>query len=163
MLKTSIHGQHFTTSTYEPMLRLNIDFVGPFKDGGYSLTIIDTFTRWVESYVCESADAQKAARCLFEHFGTFESPSQIQNTFTELLNYLSLVGLSKEISKENQKKITKLIIFYKTIGFLSLSHLNPRNVLENVLRKEEYCSATTRIWPKSGFSPNPNSQPCGTA
>ena len=32
----------FTTSTYKPMVRLNIDFVGPFTDGGYILTIIDT-------------------------------------------------------------------------------------------------------------------------
>ena len=36
---------------YEPMVRLNIDFVGPFSDGGYILTIINTFTRWVELYV----------------------------------------------------------------------------------------------------------------
>ena len=48
----------FTTSTYEPMVRLNIDFVGLFSDGGYILTIIDTFTRWVEFYVCETADVE---------------------------------------------------------------------------------------------------------
>ena len=77
VLKTPIHGHPFTTSTYEPMIRLNIDFVGPFSDGGYILTIIDTFARWVELYVCESADAQGAARCLFEHFDRFEAPSQI--------------------------------------------------------------------------------------
>ena len=41
VLKTPIHGHPFTTSTYEPMVRLNIDFVGPFSDGGYILTIID--------------------------------------------------------------------------------------------------------------------------
>ena len=47
VLKTPIHGHPFTTSTYEPMVRLNIDFVGSFSDGGYILTIIDTFTRWL--------------------------------------------------------------------------------------------------------------------
>ena len=77
VLKTPIHGRPFTTSTYELMVCLNIDFVGPFSDGGYILTIIDTFTRWVELYVCESADGQEAARCLFEHFGRFGAPSQI--------------------------------------------------------------------------------------
>ena len=42
VLKTQIHGHPFTTSTDEPMVRLNIDFVGPFSDGAYILTIIDT-------------------------------------------------------------------------------------------------------------------------
>ena len=76
LLTTSNHGLLFTTATYEPMGRLNIDFVYPFSDGGYILTILDTFTRWV-LYACESADAQEAARCLFENFGRFEAPSQI--------------------------------------------------------------------------------------
>ena len=44
VLKTPIHGHPFTTSTYEPMIRLNIDFVDPFADDGYILTIIYTFT-----------------------------------------------------------------------------------------------------------------------
>ena len=54
-----------------------IDFVGPFADGGYILTMIDIFTRWVELYVWESADAQEANRCIFEDFGRFGAPSQI--------------------------------------------------------------------------------------
>ena len=77
---TPIHGHPFTTSTYESMVRLDIDFVGPFSVGGYILTIIDTFTRWVELYVCESADEQEAAGCLFEHFGRYGAPSQILST-----------------------------------------------------------------------------------
>ena len=76
VLKIPIHGHPFTTSTYQPMVRLNIDFLGPFDDGGYILTIIDTFTRWVELYICDHANAQEAARCLFEHFGRFGAPSQ---------------------------------------------------------------------------------------
>jgi hypothetical protein len=59
------------------MVRLNIDFIGPFGDGGYILTIIDTFTRWVELFTCTNANAQEAARCLLEHFGRFGAPSQI--------------------------------------------------------------------------------------
>ena len=31
LLKTPIHGHPFTTSTYEPMIRLNIDFMAPLK------------------------------------------------------------------------------------------------------------------------------------
>jgi hypothetical protein len=36
---------------------LNIDFVGPYPDGGYILVIIDTFTRWVELFLAARADA----------------------------------------------------------------------------------------------------------
>ena len=49
-LKTPIHAHGFSTSTYTPMECLNIDFIGPFPDGGYVLVIIDTFTRWVELF-----------------------------------------------------------------------------------------------------------------
>jgi hypothetical protein len=47
MLKIPIHAHGFSTSTYIPMECLNIDFIGPFPDGGYVLVIFDTFTRWV--------------------------------------------------------------------------------------------------------------------
>ena len=39
MLKIPIHAHHITTSTYTPMECLNIDFLGPFPDGGYILVI----------------------------------------------------------------------------------------------------------------------------
>jgi hypothetical protein len=44
MLKIPIHAHGFSTSTYTPMECLNIDFIGPFPDGGYVLVIVDTFT-----------------------------------------------------------------------------------------------------------------------
>jgi hypothetical protein len=48
MLKLPIHAHPFTTSHYYPMEASNIDFIGPFPDKGYIMSIIDTFTRWVE-------------------------------------------------------------------------------------------------------------------
>ena len=111
VLKTPIHGHPFTTSTYESMVRLNIDFVGPFPDGGYILTIIDTFTRWVELYVCESADAAEAARCLFEHFGRFGAPSQILSDrgshFVNhvIMEFLSYVGTEHSLVERTNKEI----------------------------------------------------------
>ena len=45
ILKIPIHAHHFTTSTYTPLECLNIDFVGPFPDGGYILVTVCTFTR----------------------------------------------------------------------------------------------------------------------
>ena len=76
MLKTPIHAHGFSTSTYTPMERLNIDFIGPFPDGGYVLVIIDTFTRWVELYHTEDATALSTAKCLLQHFGRFGAPLQ---------------------------------------------------------------------------------------
>jgi hypothetical protein len=40
MLKISLHAHGFTTSTYTPMECLNVDFVGPFQDGGYIFVMI---------------------------------------------------------------------------------------------------------------------------
>jgi hypothetical protein len=62
MLKIPIHAHGFSTSTYTPMECLNIDFIGPFPDGGYVLVIVDTFTRWVQLYHTKDASALSAAQ-----------------------------------------------------------------------------------------------------
>jgi transposase InsO family protein len=77
---------------------LNIDFVGPYPDGGYILVIIDTFTRWVELYLAAKADAEHAALSLYQHFGRFGAPTQLRSDrgshFVNGLikDFLSLVG-----------------------------------------------------------------------
>ena len=86
MLKIPIHAHGFSTSTYTPMDCLNIDFIGPFPDGGYVLVIIDTFTRWVELFHTEDATALSTAKYLLQHFGRFGAPLQ-------LLTKLSFAGL----------------------------------------------------------------------
>ena len=48
-----IHGYPFTTSAYEPMVRLN--------ESGYILVIIDIFSKWIELYKCTHADAKETA------------------------------------------------------------------------------------------------------
>ena len=64
----------FTTSTYDPMERLNIDTIGPLPadDNGnqYILVVIDTFTRWIELYALKTLEATEAARALLQHFWT---------------------------------------------------------------------------------------------
>jgi transposase InsO family protein len=79
MIKIPIHAHPFTTSTYLPMQCLNIDFVGPYPDGGYVMVIIDTFTRWVELFASQAADAKNASLNLFQHFGRFGAPAQIRS------------------------------------------------------------------------------------
>ena len=74
-----IHSVKYVTSTYAAMECLNIDFVGPYPDDGYTLVIIDTFTRWVELYPCTAANAQEALRGLLQHFGRFGCPRAIRS------------------------------------------------------------------------------------
>jgi transposase InsO family protein len=73
-IKVAIQTLPYTTSTYEPMEVLNIDFVGPFPDKKYILVMVDTFTRWTELYSCDEATANSAAICLLQHFGRFGCP-----------------------------------------------------------------------------------------
>ena len=79
MIKIPIHAHHFTTSTYTPMECLNIDFIGPFPDGGHILVIVCTFTRWVELYATKDCTAASAAHCLLQHFGRFGAPHQLRS------------------------------------------------------------------------------------
>jgi hypothetical protein len=77
ILKLPIHAHSFTTSHYYPMEALNIDFIGLFPDKGYVMSIIDTFTRWVELHYSPAANGKSAAQHLFQHFGRFEAPTQL--------------------------------------------------------------------------------------
>jgi transposase InsO family protein len=79
-VKIVIKSKPYTVATYAPMVRLNIDFVGPINtddETGYILVIIDTFSKWVELYACDTATAKEAAHCLFQHFGRYGAPAQI--------------------------------------------------------------------------------------
>ena len=44
---------------------LNIDYI---PDKGYTLVIIDAFSRWTEMFWCKDATAQSASECLLTHF-----------------------------------------------------------------------------------------------
>ena len=79
MIKAPILAYPFTTSSYAPMQCINIDFVGPYPDKGYIMVIIDTFTRWVELFFSEKADAKHASLNLFQHFGRYGAPTQIRS------------------------------------------------------------------------------------
>ena len=50
-IKVPIHTKPFTTASYYPMERLNIDTIGPLKEdergNKYIIAIIDSFTRWI--------------------------------------------------------------------------------------------------------------------
>ena len=80
-IKLAIQATRYTTVTYGPMERLNIDHMGPFPadDRGniHILAIIDTFTRWIEFYPVKTTTAIETAECMLQHIGRFGSPYQI--------------------------------------------------------------------------------------
>jgi hypothetical protein len=77
MIKVPIYSHPFTTSRYYPMERLSIDFIGPYPDKGYGLTIIDSFTRWVDLYYSPTATGKSVAEYLLQYFGRFGAPTQL--------------------------------------------------------------------------------------
>jgi transposase InsO family protein len=82
-LKVPIQAHTFTTATYEPHQRLNMDTIGPFPDDDdgycYILVIIDTFTRWIELFPIKSTTAAETAQILLQHFGRFGQAQEIQH------------------------------------------------------------------------------------
>lgn len=75
------HASRYTTMTYEPMERLNIDHQGPFPEDEngncYILAIIDSFTRWIELYPTKTTGAEETAQCILQHTGRFGCPLQL--------------------------------------------------------------------------------------
>ena len=105
--KFAVFSKPFSVATYSPMVRLNIDFVGPINtedDTGYILVVIDTFSKWVELYSCENATAAESANCLLQHFGRYGAPSQIlsdngSHFVNELITeFLALVGTEHKLT-----------------------------------------------------------------
>jgi hypothetical protein len=76
-LKVPIHAAPHVVSSYEPMECINIDFIGPYPDGGYVLVKVDAFTRWVELDCVPAADAENTALSLLTHFGRFGCPAHL--------------------------------------------------------------------------------------
>ena len=121
MIKPVIHAYPFTTSTYYPMECLNIDFVGPYPDGGYVLVIIDTFTRWVELYLAKKADAKHASLSLYQHFGRFGAPTQIR---------------SDRGSHFVNETITQFLAMVGTQQCLTLAYSSQQNAIVERVNKE---------------------------
>ena len=80
-IKVPITTKAFTTASFKPMRRLNIDAIGPLpvsKDGyQHILVIIDTFTRFAELYGIKDVTAKSAARAILQHAGRYGVADQI--------------------------------------------------------------------------------------
>ena len=118
LLKIPIAAHAFTTSSYTPMECLNIDFIGPFPDGGYILVIVDTFTRWVELFPTVDATALSAAQALLQHFGRFGAPHQLRSDngphfIADLIReFLSLIGTQHCLTLAYSKQENSIVERY---------------------------------------------------
>jgi transposase InsO family protein len=117
-MKPQIHTHPFTTSSYTPMECINIDFVGPYPDGGYVLVLIDCFSRWVELFAVDAASGECTAVSLLQHFGRFGAPTQIRSDrgshfVNDLIReFLLLIGtkhcLTLAYSKEENSLVERM-------------------------------------------------------
>jgi cleavage and polyadenylation specificity factor subunit 1 len=76
-----ISTAHYSSASYAPMIRINVDTIGPLPQdtygNAYVIVIIDTFTRFVELYKMPDATAISAARALLQHIGRYGTPQEI--------------------------------------------------------------------------------------
>jgi transposase InsO family protein len=137
-IKIPIHTIPFTTASYYPMERLNIDTIGPLKedeDGNtYLIAIIDCFSRWVGLYPVKDVTANEAVKALLDHFAVFGCPTQLLSDngsqfinqlideFMKLISteHITTLAYSKEenamverVNKESMRHIRNLIFEYK--------------------------------------------------
>jgi hypothetical protein len=79
--KPVINAAPFTTATYKPMSRINIDSIGPLPADAYGnqhvLVMIDCFSRFVELYPIRNVDAINTAPCLIDFVSRYGEPSYI--------------------------------------------------------------------------------------
>jgi len=81
-IRPHIEGQHFTVAAYAPMDTISIDHLTglPWVEVlGYEalLVIIDNFSRFIELYPVQSANARETAQRLLEFFGRYGTPRRI--------------------------------------------------------------------------------------
>jgi transposase InsO family protein len=114
-IKFKIHTHPFVTSRYTPMECINVDYVGPYPDGGYTLVTIGCFSRWVELFPVDASTSEASALCLLQHFGRFGAPSQIRsdrgshfvNSIIE--EFLTLVGTEHCLTLSYSKEENALV------------------------------------------------------
>jgi hypothetical protein len=110
VIQPTIESEKFTTHSYEPFERINIDTIGPIakKDmygNEFILCIRDTFSRFTVLYPMKSTEAKCVAQNLLLFIGTFGCPKQIlSDNGSEFVNNL-IEELCKLIEVEHIKTI----------------------------------------------------------
>jgi hypothetical protein len=118
-LKVSIQSHPFTTSSYSPMSRVNVDYIEslvPDEDGNDMIVVvIDSFSRFVFLQAVKSTKAQEAAKALLRFTCTFGIPDVIRSDrgtqFTSHLieDFMALSGIRHELTMTNSKEENALV------------------------------------------------------
>ena len=81
ILNPCIRALPFVTAAPQPMERISVDAMGPFKTSvkgyEYILVVIDCFSRFVELYPMVTTSATETADRLLEYAGRYGQPVQI--------------------------------------------------------------------------------------
>jgi transposase InsO family protein len=146
VLKVCIHTHPFTTATYNPMERVNVDTIGPFETDDnkntYIITIIDCFTRWVELYATQDASARSAAEALLTHMGRYGIPNQIlSDNGTQYVNdtikeFTKLVGTEHVRTLAYSKQENAIV---ERVQKEALRHLRAIIFDENIVHRWSTC------------------------
>lgn len=118
-IKPVIVSLPYTTATYSPFSRVNMDTIGPLPvdedKNEHILVLIDCFSRFVELYAIPSLDARTCARCLINFTGRYGAPeyllsdrgSQFVNgTIQEMLR---LIGTTQILSLAYSKQENAIV------------------------------------------------------
>ena len=97
-IKPQLSPYRTTLASYIPMVRLDIDTIGPLpedKDGNkYIINIVDSFSRYVNLFATKDATAKTAAECLWKHVNVYGIPkSLLSDNGTQYVNSVILLVL----------------------------------------------------------------------
>lgn len=116
----NVKTQPFTSSVYSPMVRIDIDTIGPIPnpetDGDrYVLVIIDCFSRFIELYATKTVDSKECAAKLLNFIGRYGTPEVILSDkgsqfVNELIDSLiKLIGSKRQLSIAYSKQENSIV------------------------------------------------------
>jgi hypothetical protein len=118
-VQVPIHTHPFTTASYEPFERINIDTIGPLPadelGNTYLVVIIDCFSRFIELYPAKDATAASAVTALIQTMGRFGNPSQIlsdrgpQFVNALIAQYLEFIGTEHVLTMAYSKQENSIV------------------------------------------------------
>ena len=139
----------FTLATYEAMLKLSMDSIGPLPEDSrgnkYILVIIDTFTRWTMCYPLQSLSATDCVRAIIQHIGIFGAPSEfVTDNGSQFNNSLidEIVSMFRDKYKIAVKHSTALAYSHEEQGIVERAN---REVLEG-MKAIVYAENSTYYW-----------------
>jgi hypothetical protein len=141
-IKTQIHTHPFTTATYAPMVRINVDTINglpPDVLNNRSLICIkDCFSRWIELYPTQNETASVAASALLQFIGRYGCPSQILSDngpqyVNEVIKELTMLVGTEYITTLAYSKEENAIV--ERANKEALRHLRAIIFDENVIEK----------------------------